>query len=143
MAAASSDNLIVVGIGLIWSDDRLAVGIRSLGSALAGRHEFPGGKCHPGESPGAAALRECEEETGLAVELLGLRLRTEHRYAHGLIDLHFFDCRALSASELKPPFQWIPVAELGALHFPEGNYELLADLAQRPFPIAIERGPVS
>ena len=134
MAAASDDRLIVAGIGLIWSGDKLAVGIRPVDKELAGRHEFPGGKCKPGEAPEAAAVRECQEETGLAVEVLGLRLRTRHRYAHGHIDLHFFDCRAATSAELKPPFVWVPVGEMGSLHFPDGNNELLADLAKRPFP---------
>ena len=135
MAAASDEATITVGIGLIWFGDKLAVGVRPPGSALAGRHEFPGGKCHSGETPVEAAIRECEEETGLCVEALGLRLRTLHRYVHGRIDLHFFDCRPTVGTELKPPFVWVPVAELSALHFPDGNAEVLEDLRRTPFPI--------
>jgi 8-oxo-dGTP pyrophosphatase MutT (NUDIX family) len=82
-----------------------------------------------------AAVRECFEETGLTVELIGLRLRTLHRYAHGHIDLHFFDCRPRFEQPLTPPFEWRHVRDLGSLHFPDGNAELLADLAKRPFPI--------
>jgi mutator protein MutT len=128
----------IVGIGLIWSGDKLVVGVRQPGAALAGRHEFPGGKCHEGESPALAAVRECHEETGLTIELVGLRMRTLHRYAHGRIDLHFFDCRASSPGELKSPFEWRSVRGLSSLHFPDGNAELLADLAKRPFPIITE-----
>src|SRR6187200_2851444 len=123
--AVADENTIVVGIGLVWDGDRLVVGVRQPGSALAGRHEFPGGKSHDDESPALATIRECHEETGLAVELIGLRLRTLHRYAHGHIDLHFFDCRTTSPGELKPPFEWRSVTELSSLHFPDGNAELL------------------
>jgi mutator protein MutT len=133
---AMSEETIVVGIGLIWDGDKLVVGIRQPGKALAGRHEFPGGKCHDGESPALATIRECHEETGLTVELIGLRLRTLHRYLHGHINLHFFDCRASNETPLNPPFEWRSVRELGSLHFPDGNAELLADLARRPFPLA-------
>ena len=35
--------------------------------ALAGRWEFPGGKCEPGESDVAALVRECREELGVDV----------------------------------------------------------------------------
>jgi mutator protein MutT len=136
MAAASDEKTIAVGIGLIWSGDKLAVGVRQPGAALAGRHEFPGGKCHDGESPAEAAVRECKEETGLDVRVIGLRMRTLHRYAHGHIDLHFFDCRVVSDGETKPPFEWLSVHELGSLHFPDGNAELLADLKRRPFAIS-------
>jgi len=132
----SEEKTIVVGIGLIWSGDQLVVGVRQSGKALAGRQEFPGGKCHDGESPALAAVRECHEETGLSVELIGLRLRTLHRYPHGHIDLHFFDCRPVSLGELKPPFEWRHVRDLASLHFPDGNAELLVDLAKRPFPVA-------
>ena len=135
--AAESDKTIVVGIGLIWSGDKLIVGVRQPGSALAGRSEFPGGKCHPDESPDNATIRECLEETGLAVELIGLRMRTLHSYAHGHIDLHFFDCRPSFDAPLTPPFEWRSVRELPSLHFPDGNAELLADLANRPFPITV------
>ena len=135
MAAASDEKTIVVGIGLIWSGDQLVVGVRQPGSALAGRHEFPGGKCHPGESPALAVIRESFEETGLSIELIGLRLRTLHRYAHGQIDLHFFDCRLPLEQPLKSPFEWRHVRELGSLLFPDGNAELLTDLAKRPFPM--------
>jgi 8-oxo-dGTP diphosphatase len=134
--AEASEKTIVVGIGLIWSGDKLVVGVRQAGSALAGRSEFPGGKCHPDESPTDATIRECFEETGLKVELLGLRMRTLHRYAHGHIDLCFFDCRPLIESPLNPPFEWRSVRELASLHFPDGNDDLLADLEKRPFPIA-------
>ena len=132
----ADEKTIVVGIGLIWDGDRLVVGVRQPGKALAGRHEFPGGKCHDGESPELATIRECNEETGFAVEIIGLRLRTLHRYAHGHIDLHFFDCRMVSPGELKPPFEWRSIQELCSLHFPDGNAELLADLAKRPFPLS-------
>jgi 8-oxo-dGTP diphosphatase len=39
---------------------------------------FPGGKVEPGESPGQTAVREVEEETGLAVRAVGAIGRRLH-----------------------------------------------------------------
>jgi mutator protein MutT len=39
---------------------------------MAGKLNFPGGKIEPNESPRAAALREFEEETGIALEPTGI-----------------------------------------------------------------------
>ena len=47
-----------IAIALIWWRDRLLVGRRGDDVVLAGRDEFPGGKCEPGEKPSAAVVRE-------------------------------------------------------------------------------------
>jgi 8-oxo-dGTP diphosphatase len=132
--AAASDETIVVGIGLVWNGDKLAVGVRPADSPMPGFSEFPGGKCDPGELPMQAVVRECLEEMGVPIQVLGPRLQTKHHYPHGLVELHFFDCRAIGEAELKPPFEWKTVMELGALTFPEANAELLKDLAEHPKP---------
>jgi len=134
MAAASESEPILVGVGLVWSGDRLAVGVRQPGSPMPGLSEFPGGKCTPGETPMQAVVRECLEELGLTIQVIGLRLRTQHSYPHGMIDLHFYDCRAVDEKELTPPFEWKTVEEIAGLEFPEGNAELLKDLAEHPKP---------
>ena len=53
--------------GISPEGGQFLVGLRPEGSHLAGCAEFPGGKVEPGEKPSAAAVRECAEETGLAV----------------------------------------------------------------------------
>src|SRR5262249_2862476 len=72
--------------------DRDPVRQRPRGGPMPGVWEFPGGKCEPGETPAEATLRECAEETGLAVVLGPLRRRTEYRYPHGWVELWYFDC---------------------------------------------------
>ncbi len=97
---------------------------RPPGTVYAGYWEFPGGKCEPGEDPAQATVRECLEETGLAVVVGPLRRTTTYRYPHGLVELFFYDCTPLD--RLAEPaagsgFRWVPAAELAALRFPEAN----------------------
>ncbi len=122
-----------VGIGLIRRGETYLVRRRPAGTVYAGYWEFPGGKCEPGESPAQTAVRECLEETGLAVVVDRLRRVIEHRYPHGHVRLHFFDCVPLDPGA-EPAAgsgcRWVQTAELGALRFPEANEPILEELKQ-------------
>ncbi len=121
-----------IAIAVVERDDRFLIAPRPAGVALAGLWEFPGGKVEPGESAAQAAVRECLEETGLAVRILAHFLDHTQQYAHGRVQLAFFTCAPLDdASEPRPPFRWVPRAELAKLEFPEGNRGLLARLLGR------------
>ena len=131
-----SRQLIV--IGLIWNNQcRLVVGKRAEGSVLAGYDEFPGGKCSENESLESAVIRECLEETGLAVQIRSHRLVSQHTYSHGQLDLHFFDCQAADErSPLLRPFDWWTIEEVLAGNFPPANEAILQSLRKSPHPIA-------
>ena len=94
--------------------------------------EFPGGKVERGEVPAAAAIRECFEEAGLAVEVLDEYLATTHQYEHGLMELHFFRCQLVEESERLPrvPFRWVAASELAELEFPAANATLIERLVR-------------
>jgi mutator protein MutT len=111
---------------------RLLIGQRPAGAALAGLWEFPGGKLLAGETPEAAAVRECLEETGLAVRVVDRYATILHDYPHGRLRLHFFLCAPLGAEcRLPARFRWVAAAELGQYTFPDANApvteRLLAD----------------
>ena len=134
---------ILVSIGLIRRGGRYLIRRRPPlpDSPMPGRWEFPGGKCEPDERIEDALLRECFEETGLAVRILRMRCVIEHRYPHGFVKLHYFDCEAENPTaepSVSSGFLWAEAASLPQLDFPEANQPILEDLAK-----AASRTPVS
>jgi 8-oxo-dGTP diphosphatase len=130
------DPAIRVGIGLIERDGMYLIRRRPdrPGSPMPGVWEFPGGKCDPEESPAEATLRECREETGLGIVLGPLRRVITHRYAHGLVELHYFDGTPEDPDAEPEPrsgFLWVPARTLPSLRFPEANGPILDELARR------------
>lgn len=123
-----------IGIAIVLRGSDVLVGVRGPGTVLEGMHEFPGGKCEPGETPAACAIRECFEETGLRVDVTETIQTTRFSYPHGDVELSFFLCRLLDDHQDREPqgnFRWIPVRELSRCQFPEGNRDALARLWER------------
>jgi 8-oxo-dGTP diphosphatase len=118
-----------ISIAVVEWNDCFLIGQRPAGVPLAGLWEFPGGKVMPGESPAEAAVRECSEETGLTVQVVGTYSDELETYDHGTVHLHFFRCRAIDASSeppsARPPYRWVKRAELCDYDFPSGNRRLL------------------
>ena len=127
-----NDAIVEIGIAVVLRKRRVLVGIRSADGPLPNKHEFPGGKCWPGESSSDCAVRECLEETGLTVEASRLLQSTTHMYAHATVRLHFWECTVAVHSAPAPnsPFDWIPLSHLAALNWPAANapsVQLLVD----------------
>ena len=78
---------------MIWrADGCLLLARRPAGSHLAGKWEFPGGKCHDGESLEACIRREIREELGLEVQADERLATIEHVYPEKTVRLHFMAC---------------------------------------------------
>ena len=59
--------VLVTACALLDADNRVLIGQRPPGKAMAGLWEFPGGKVEPGETPEDAIIREIAEELGVKV----------------------------------------------------------------------------
>lgn len=129
---ADSGNAVAVAIAVVESDNCFLIGQRPPGGNLAGCWEFPGGKVHAGEAAADAAVRECFEETGVGVEVLGSCGERLHAYDFGSVHLQFYACRPLDPSQQpRPPFRWVQRHNLSHHQFPPANEELLAVLQSR------------
>lgn len=123
---------IVVVAAVVVRGDRILVSRRLKGTHLAGRWEFPGGKCEAGETHEACLARELEEELGVARVTIGPEIiTTEHAYPERVVRLHFRWCavadepRGLLGQELR----WVTREELTALELPEADRDLVNRLA--------------
>jgi 8-oxo-dGTP diphosphatase len=125
-----------IAIAVVEHEGRFLVGQRPPGVPLAGLWEFPGGKIEAGETPEAAAVRECLEETGLAALPLFCYPEHLHEYEHGRVQLAFIACRLAdgAVSQARPPYRWADRSELKALSFPAANTQLIESLTNEAKP---------
>lgn len=119
---------IVVVAGVIVRDGRVLVSRRLTGTHLAGRWEFPGGKCEAGETHEACLARELHEELGIARLVIGPEIIvSEHAYPERVVRLHFRWCatadepRGLLGQELR----WVTRGDLPSLDLPEADRDLV------------------
>jgi 8-oxo-dGTP diphosphatase len=128
--------VIVTAAVIERGDGRVLVTRRLPGVHLAGRWEFPGGKCHAGESLDACMIRELQEELAVAAQVGGEVFTVTHQYDDRLIELHFLRCTI--AGEPKPQqgqeMRWVERSELARLEFPAADAELIRLLENQSLP---------
>src|SRR5262249_12678744 len=118
-----------IAVAVVEQDGCFLIGQRAADIPLAGMWEFPGGKVQDGEDANVAAIRECLEETGLHVEVVGEYPDVIHDYPHGRLHLRFVQCRPRDAEAMPQlPFEWVARADLTKYEFPPANVALLAQL---------------
>jgi 8-oxo-dGTP diphosphatase len=118
---------ITVVAAIIERDDRFLLTLRPAGTHLEGCWEFPGGKCHAGETRAEALRRELFEELDIVAEVGELVQTVTHEYPEKTVQLHFYRCQY--AGEPKPmlgqEIRWVSRGELATLTFPEADAKLL------------------
>ncbi|MFM7057403.1 MAG: NUDIX domain-containing protein [Planctomycetota bacterium] len=129
-----------IGIAVVRHGDLFLVGTRPHHVPLPGYSEFPGGKCEIDELPIACAVRECLEETGIAVEPVSHLATLPWSYPHGDVELHFWLCHCLEvAHDATPPtpaqpFRWLSATDLKVECFPPANATVVRQLQLKPSP---------
>jgi 8-oxo-dGTP diphosphatase len=116
----SAPDLVRAGGGVVWRRPGTGEGVEIL---LVHRPRYddwslPKGKCDPGESDADCALREVEEETGLACRLGTELPSTSYRDNKGRPKIvRYWAMEPLSAGALFEPnaeideIRWLPVAD--------------------------------
>jgi 8-oxo-dGTP diphosphatase len=124
---------VVVAAAIIERGGRLLVTKRREGTHLAGLWEFPGGKCHEGESLHVCIARELDEELDVAVVVGDELLATDHAYPDRRVELHFLRCELLGepAPQLGQQMRWVSRAELSTLQMPPADAELVRLLSEQ------------
>jgi 8-oxo-dGTP diphosphatase len=97
---------------------------RSAPALLAGQWEFPGGKVEAGESDADALIRECREELGITIEVIGELCRIV-----GTMELRLLHAR-LTAGRPAPlqdhdQLRWLSATELDSVPWLPLDLELL------------------
>ena len=118
--------------GILSRDGRFLACQRRGDGAFPYKWEFPGGKIEAGEKPGAALVRELEEELGIVVEDAREIFRHVHDYGDGTrVELAFFEVRAYAGEPRNRVFRriaWVAADELEELDFLDGDLPLIREL---------------
>ena len=124
-----------IAIAIIYhpSDNLLLIARRFPKAHQGDLWEFPGGKCESGESPEAAAIRECAEEVGLAVTAIERWPEIVHDYSDRIVRLYPIICRALTddAQAIEcAEVSWVEPCNLICYEFPAANADLISRLTR-------------
>jgi len=121
---------VVVGAAIV-RDGLLLAQRRAVPVRLAGRWELPGGLVEPGESEPAALRRECQEELGARITVLG-RLGQDVPLPGSVLRVY---AAAMTAGSPEPRalehagLRWVSGAALAELDWLDADRVLLPDLA--------------
>jgi 8-oxo-dGTP diphosphatase len=118
---------VIVAAAIIERDGLILVTRRQAGTHLAGAWEFPGGKCHPGESLHACMRRELQEELRIDAVVGDELFTTTHDYPDRRVELHFLRCEAAGepTAMLGQEMRWLKRDDLPQLEFPPADAALI------------------
>ena len=119
--------VLVVLAAVIEKNGHFLMTRRLKGTHLAGKWEFPGGKCEPDETHEACLSRELKEELNVRSEIGEEIFTVEHAYPERTVRLHFR--RATLSGDPSPQqgqeMRWVARAELRSLELPEADQGLV------------------
>jgi 8-oxo-dGTP diphosphatase len=120
---------VVVATALV-RDGRVLAAQRTRPAHLAGRWELPGGRVEAGEAEAEAVVRECREELGVQVRVMG-RLGTDLPLDAGVLRVHTAEL-AQDAPEPQPldhaALRWVGPDDVAAVDWVDADRAVVADL---------------
>ena len=126
--------ILVTACALLDADNRVLIGQRPPGKAMAGLWEFPGGKVEPGETPEDAIIREIAEELGVKVTKACLAPLTFASFDYP--DFHllmpFYVCRRWEGTPVArehSALKWVRANRLRDYPMPPADEPLISHLA--------------
>lgn len=131
-----SRKIVDVAVGLIVKNGQALLAKRAEHQHQGGRFEFPGGKVEAGELVVDALARELNEELGIHIHDHQFVQRLTYDYPEKTVRLHVYRIESFSGEPIGregQPLQWIPLAELFELNFPDANRPIVraAQLPER------------
>ncbi|HBL85336.1 MAG: hypothetical protein A2Y17_01960 [Clostridiales bacterium GWF2_38_85] len=85
-----------VSAAIIRNNNEILICQKPLGKYNALLWEFPGGKLEQGETAEQCIVRECFEELGVEIMVVGLFDEITHNYPEGTVHISFFDAGIVS-----------------------------------------------
>lgn len=121
----------VIGVAVIWNEQRILIDRRKAEGLLGGLWEFPGGKVEPGETIEQCIKREIQEELGIEIEVGEHLITVDHTYTHFRVTLNVHHCRHLSGEPQAiecDEIRWVTINELPNFPFPKANLKIIEAL---------------
>ena len=125
---------IEVVAALIRRDGRFLICQRPAHKARALLWEFAGGKVEPGESGPEALVRECREELGVDLRVLGAFMDVTHAYPDLTVHLTLYESE-LASGEVQRlehnDIRWITPEEIDRYDFCPADQAFCAEIKRR------------
>ncbi len=127
-----------VAVGVILRQQQglqqVLLALRSTKQHQGGKWEFPGGKVEPGETVAAALTRELQEELAITISEAEPFMLLTHTYPERQVSLDIWLVTTFSGTPRGlegQPLQWVNIADLATIHFPDANQPIVSKLQQQ------------
>ncbi len=130
----SSEPLVDVTAAVIGGPDgRILVCSRPVGTHMAGKWEFPGGKIEPGETAEACIRREIREELGMEIAVGPVLTVMEHDYGIKYVRVTFFLAVSNDAPSAKDhqELQWVTPEEIDSVDFLDADRPVSEEIRKK------------
>ncbi|MFQ3229040.1 8-oxo-dGTP diphosphatase MutT [Reinekea sp.] len=120
-----------VSAAILVSDQKIFAARRAPGRHLAGYWEFPGGKIEESESPEQCLKRELAEELAISATIGPFLMKTKHRYATKIVELHAYWVTDYSGNiQLKDhdELTWLAVNDLNSVQWAPADEPIVEEI---------------